>query len=175
MNKGTGNSCSFRLGFKDDLSAIMKIVSSSIDEMQSKMANFQWEHGKYPTEYHFKIDIDNNDLWVCETNGEISGFAALTDDQSEYNEVWDTSIPALVPHRLAVDKRFQGCNIGFKILEFAEKIASEKGFDRIRIDTSSRNPKMQHIICNKLSYQFAKEIPFVEYPGQTFFCYEKLL
>lgn len=144
---------SIRRGTLDDIPQIMQIVRAVVPIMEA-VNNFQWgSHNKfgvfYPNEESFTQDVNDGTLWVVESDtdlpsGESSvvAVAALTVDQpEEYIAAGlDLSIPAVVPHRLAVHPAFQGHGLANLLLDKAEDLAHQCGWTRVRIDTCARNP-----------------------------------
>jgi ribosomal protein S18 acetylase RimI-like enzyme len=137
--------------------------------------NQQWS-AEYPNEAVFQNDIDQNQLWVAELDGQIAGVAALTQDQdAEYAQAdWDPAETAIVTHRLAVDPSAQGRGVAAALLEQAEQLAVQRGLKSLRVDTNSENAATQRLFP-KLGYRFTGEITLAFRPGLRFFCYEKRL
>lgn len=157
-----------------DLDGIMAITQEVVKGMNDA-GNFQWTES-YPVRQHFLRDIAQGWLYVAVlSDEEIVGFGALTTDQSpEYGDHLDISIPAIVPHRLAVSPRARGKGVASLLLQKAEQLALESGYDRIRIDTNKVNIVMQKVVTRNL-FTFAGEIGLAGRPGLTFVCYEKIL
>lgn len=157
-----------------DLSAILAIVRRVVPLMRAS-GNFQWEES-YPNEEVFRQDVERQQLWVAELDGQVAGVAALTTDQDpEYAQAdWDPAEPAVVTHRLAVDPAAQGRGVAAALLQQAEVLAMEWGMQSLRVDTNSENQATQRLFP-KLGYRFAGEITLAFRPGLRFFCYEKRL
>ena len=158
----------------DDIPAILDLVRRVVPLMQAS-GNFQWS-ADYPNAAVFTADIEQNQLWVAEWDGEVAGVAALTQDQdAEYAQAdWDVTEPALVTHRLAVDPATQGKGVALALMDQAEKQAVAQGLRVLRVDTNSENAATQRLFP-KLGYRFAGEIALAFRPGLRFFCYEKRL
>ncbi|GAA4390672.1 GNAT family N-acetyltransferase [Hymenobacter koreensis] len=152
----------------------MAIVRRVVPLMQAA-GNFQWE-ASYPNEEVFRQDIDKQQLWVAEFEGQVAGVAALTTDQDpEYAQAdWDPTAQAIVTHRLAVDPNVQGQGVAAALLQQAEVLARETGLNLLRVDTNSENLATQRLFP-KLGYRFAGEITLAFRPGLRFYCYEKQL
>ena len=50
-----------RLATFDDLDGVMEVIHAVVPIMNAA-GNFQWNES-YPTEAHFTVDIDHEDLW----------------------------------------------------------------------------------------------------------------
>ena len=169
-----------RLGKEGDVEAIMRIVKACIPAMQAS-GNFQWDE-VYPNEAAFRKDIEIGQCYVAEKTNEdgskeIAGVAALTEDQSvEYADCgWDLSIPAVVPHRLAVSPTCHRQGIAAKLYAKGDELARERGYDRVRVDTNSLNVPMNKTI-QAHGYKYAGEISLNSKPkDMRFNTYEKML
>lgn len=157
-----------------DLPAILDIVRRVVPLMQAS-GNFQWTT-EYPNEAVFREDIEREQLWVAEVEGNVAGLAALTTDQDpEYAQAdWNPAERAVVTHRLAVDPAVQGKGVAAALLMQAEALAQAWGLHALRVDTNSENQATQRLFP-KLGYRFAGEITLAFRPGLRFFCYEKRL
>ncbi len=157
-----------------DLPAIVALVQAVVPLMNTA-GNWQWT-SDYPNEKVFANDITQRHLWVAELAGQLSGVAALTQDQDpEYADAdWDAAEPAVVTHRLAVAPLAQGRGVARALLVQAEHEARALGLRTLRVDTNSENTATQQLFP-KLGYRFAGEIKLAFRPGLRFFCYEKRL
>jgi ribosomal protein S18 acetylase RimI-like enzyme len=155
-----------------DLPAIVALVQAVVPLMNAA-GNYQWT-SEYPNQAVFEKDITQNHLWVAELGSELTGVAALTQDQdAEYADAdWDAAEPALVTHRLAVSPAAQGHGVAQALLQQAEHEARALGLRTLRVDTNSENAATQRLFP-KLGYRFAGEIKLAFRPGLRFFCYEK--
>ncbi|QJW89609.1 GNAT family N-acetyltransferase [Spirosoma taeanense] len=157
-----------------DLPSLLTLLRHVVPLMH-QAGNFQWDD-HYPNETVFSQDIDKQQLWVADIDGELAGVAALTEDQEpEYAQVgFDLSQRAIVTHRLAVDPAFQGQGVAAALLTQAEQLAQQRGIRFLRIDTNSENQVTQRLFP-KMGYQYAGEITLGFRPGLRFLAYEKRL
>lgn len=157
----------------NDIKEILRIVDIAISDMHS-YDNFQWDEN-YPREKDFKNDIYNRELFVCQENNEVAGFACINfDEPEEYNTLtWSLKTPAMIVHRMAVNPKFKGCGVGLKLMKFAENLSKEKNINHMKIDTNSLNTKAQNLF-KRCGYNFIGEVAFAGKEG-TFYCYEKIL
>jgi ribosomal protein S18 acetylase RimI-like enzyme len=164
-----------RLARASDLPQLMALVRRAVPLMRAA-GNVQWDDD-YPNEDIFARDIDLDELWVAElTPGAVAGVAAITTDQSpEYADVgWNIHELAIVIHRLAVDPPHRGAGIARALMQQAEKVASERGIDRLLVDTSAENDTAQRLII-RCGYKYAGKIALHFRPGLRVLCYEKRL
>lgn len=137
----------------------------------------QWDEN-YPDRESILNDLETKTLFAYRENDTVLGIVVLNEKQDEeYAEInWSTSEDQrnLVVHRLAVLPDQQGKGIARKLMDFAETFAKEQGYDAIRLDTFSQNPRNQRFYENrnytKLGSVFLKYKK--EYP---YYCYEMLL
>ncbi|SDL58129.1 GNAT family N-acetyltransferase [Siphonobacter aquaeclarae] len=163
-----------RLATETDLPALLRLVERVVPVMRAS-GNLQWDAG-YPNAGVFLADIQQQQLWVAEADGEVAGVAALTTQQDEeYAQLgWDLTEQAIVTHRLAVDPGFQGRGIARRLLEKAEEIALERGISVLRVDTNTENKATQQLFP-RMGYQPAGELTLHFRPGLRFLGYEKRL
>lgn len=163
-----------RLGTKDDITQIMKIVRKTVDLMDQE-GNDQWT-GDYPTPDDFERDVANNTLHVAENEqGDILGM--ITVDQvatEEYNQVtWRQDEPYFVFHRLAVSVKARGLGLAQTLIQHAEDYAVTQGVPYMKTDTYSLNEKAQQLF-EKLGYHKVGEMEWLN-KDHPFYCYDKIL
>jgi GNAT superfamily N-acetyltransferase len=163
-----------RPGTSDDVAAVMALVRRVVPMMRAT-GNLQWD-AEYPDAAVFERDVVRAQLWVAEIDGQIAGMAAITMDQEpEYAEVgWDTSEPAVVVHRLAVDPAYRGKGVAMALMLQAEQVARTRQISVLRVDTNTQNEVTQRLFP-RLGYLLAGEIGLGFRPGLRFRCYEKRL
>ena len=163
-----------RLATHADIPQVVQIAHKVVPLMRAE-GNFQWDES-YPCYEHFKADVLEMQLWVAVNDSEtIIGFAALTSSQPpEYADSGcDILIPAIVPHRLAVDPAFRRSGVAQLFFARAEQLAIEKGFSYVRVDTNTANIAMRQVIL-KSGYTLKGEISLAVKAGSLrFFCFEK--
>ena len=157
-----------------DVDSVMALVRRVVPLMRAS-GNLQWDD-HYPNAGIFERDIELDQLWLAEIDGQIAGVAAITSDQEpEYANVgWDIHETAIVVHRLAVDPGFQGKGVAVALMEQAEAVARERGIVALRVDTNTQNQVTQRLFP-KLGYELAGEISLSFRAGLRFLCYEKRL
>jgi ribosomal protein S18 acetylase RimI-like enzyme len=163
-----------RLATLNDIDPIMELIREIVPLMRAS-GNFQWDDN-YPNAGVFENDINLQQLWLAEIDGQIAGIAAITTDQeAEYaNAGMDITQTAIVTHRLAVNVNFRGRGIAEALLKQADVVAANRGISILRIDTNSNN-KATRQLFPKLGYEFMGEIPLHFRPNLRFYCYEKVL
>jgi len=163
---------SIRLATLNDLPQIMQLIAEVVPVMIA-LGNLQWDNN-YPNIAVFTNDIDKDQLWVVEIEGQIAGITAITTDQEpEYTKVgWDIKEVAIVTHRLAVSPQYRGLGIAAALLQQAEHEALRRNIKILRIDTNTSNLATQKLFP-KLGYTYTGEIGLSFRPGLRFYCYEK--
>ena len=137
----------------------------------------QWDEN-YPDATILQNDIALNNLFVFRQNETVLGMVVLNETQDpEYAEIqWSTSESDrnLVVHRLAVHPDHQRNGIARKLMDFSENWAKENGFDAIRLDTFSQNPRNQKFYKNR-GYTELGSV-FLSYKKKhPYYCYEFLI
>lgn len=143
--------------------------------MLNEEGNFQWDD-TYPLLSHFTRDIEMGFLWVAEYDGNVAGFAAITNDAApEYAAVGvDITEVCTVPHRLAVSPAIRNKGLAQGLMLVAEDEARRQGYRYVRVDTNKANYRMNRVFT-KLGYRFLGETPFpgVKKADILFNIYEK--
>jgi ribosomal protein S18 acetylase RimI-like enzyme len=157
-----------------DIPQIVQLIAEVVPAMTAS-GNLQWD-SNYPNASVFTNDINHDQLWVAEVNGQIAGITAITTDQeAEYAQIgWDINETAIVTHRLAVSPHYRGLGIAAALLQQAEHEALRRNIKTLRIDTNANNQATQKLFP-KLGYVYAGEIGLGFRPGLRFYCYEKRL
>jgi len=163
-----------RQGKSEDVSVVMELVRRVVPSMRAS-GNLQWDDA-YPNAAVFEEDVQAEQLWLAEIDGQIAGVAAITTDQSpEYADAgMNIAETAIVVHRLAVDPTFRGQGIAAALMLQAETVAQQREITVLRIDTNTENQATQKLFP-KLGYIFTGEIGLSHRPGLRFLCYEKRL
>lgn len=162
-----------RIARYDDIEQILNIVKETIEDLQND-GNYQWGDD-YPTKEHFLEDIKIASLYIFERNNEVAGFICLNklEDEAYKSVNWQKENEAIVIHRFAVKRSYQNQRIGSKLLEFAENLARNKGINYLKVDTNSKNRKM-NAFFQKHGFKFVGQINLRKVPD-PFNCYEKVL
>lgn len=131
----------YRKATLNDLEEVCSLVSLAIEAM---IANniLQWDE-LYPTEEDFRDDIDNDQLYVGITDGQIAVVYTLNQEcDAEYqNGRWKyPDQPYYVVHRLCVHPDFQHRGIAKHTLLHIEEELIKKDIHAVRLDVFSMNP-----------------------------------
>jgi len=123
------------------LESAMKLVGNAIEEMRKNGID-QWDE-IYPSAADLAEDIVAGHAFGLFEDSELAGYVALNENESaEYGAVqWNhADDKRLVIHRLCVDPKYQGKGNAKKLLSFAERHGTEKGYALIRLDAFRQNP-----------------------------------
>lgn len=162
-----------RIARREDINQIMAIVQETIEDL-SKEGNVQWSD-EYPMEEHFLNDISNNQLYIFETGDRVAGFICInTDEDVAYQGVnWRKNEPAIIIHRFAVKRDNQNGGIGTRLLEYAFRFARNKGLSYVKVDTNSKNSRMNRLF-QKMGFELVGQIQLRNI-SDLFNCYDKIL
>jgi GNAT superfamily N-acetyltransferase len=163
-----------RLATANDLPTVMDLLGRIIPPMQAT-GNHQWD-AAYPDATIFARDVELDQLWLAELDGQIAGFAAITrqPEPAYAGAGLDIHEPALVIHRLAVDPAVRGRGIARALMQQAETLARSLGIPALRVDTNKLNPAATQLFP-RLGYTFAGEITLSFRPGLQVVVFEKRL
>lgn len=164
-----------RKGSFKDIVSLMHLIRACAKVM---IANgiYQWnEH--YPNPSAFTQDIERDELYVLDINGQVMGtivISTLMDE--EYMPIkWLTKNQNnIYIHRLAIHPDIQGQGYAQQLMDYAENYAIEKGYSSIRLDTFSQNKRNQKFYELR-GYKRLGDIYFPKQSEYPFHCYELVL
>ena len=164
-----------RKGKIEDIKSIMNLTKACAKAMIAK-GIYQW-NAHYPNSSAFKKDVERNELYVLETDSDISGTIVIsTVMDEEYRPIeWLTKNDNnLYIHRLAIHPNLQGKGYAQQLMDFAENYAIENNYTSIRLDTFSQNKRNQKFYELR-GYKRLGDIYFPKQSEYPFHCYELLL
>lgn len=162
-----------RIARYEDLDQILFIVKETVEDLQNQ-ENYQW--GKdYPTKLNFEDDIKHANLYIYEINNDVAGFICLNKQEDiAYKPLpWQKKGEAIVIHRFAIKRCYQRQKIATKLIEYVERFAINKGVNYIKVDTNSKNIKM-NALFNKLNFHYIGQV-YLRDLKVPFNCYDKVL
>ena len=164
-----------RKALSSDLDAIHTIAKSCAKAMIAK-GIYQWnEH--YPTRSRFEKDIELQESYVLEEEGQTKGTIVLTElMDDEYIPVqWKTkNHDNIYIHRLAIDPEHWRKGYAQQLMNWAEVYAKKEGYQSVRLDTFSQNKRNQKFYETR-GYQKLGTIFFPKQSAHPFYCYELIL
>ena len=156
-----------------DLDKIMYIVDEVKEEMRQEGSD-QFDD-TYPTEEHFRDDIENGHLYIRSIGTNIAGIICINNKEiinsSHLN--WSKCTPCTAFYRLIVNKLYRRSGIGKELVLLAEDISRRHRLNYVKAATYELNKSMISLF-EKLNYRFVGKIN-VETRKYPFYCYEKLL
>ena len=164
-----------RKGGLPDIAPLLRVTKACAKHMISQ-GIYQW-NAHYPSALAFENDVARKELYVLELDNTVRGGIVLsTLKDLEYKPINWLSITEhnLYIHRLAIHPEFQGQGHAQRLMDFAEHYAQEQGFESIRLDTFSQNPRNQRFYETR-GYKRTGHIFFPKQSKQPFYCYELLL
>ena len=164
-----------RKATRKDLDRAKSLTEACAAAMQTK-GIFQWnEH--YPSRERLLEDIENEEFFVLEEQGEIQGIMVLTPQIDEEYVPIEWLTPGgnnLYVHRLATHPELWGRGYGQKLMDFAEGLAAAQKYQSVRLDTFSKNKRNQKFYESR-GYKRLGNIFFPKQSEHPFYCYEKIL
>lgn len=157
-----------------DLSAIMELLPRAVTDMNVG-GNPQWGPN-YPTVEHYIEALEGGSLYtVISSEGVVLGCASLnTDEDPAYAPLpWSVPSPAMVIHKMVVDPNAQRQGVASALFDHCEMLARGQGLASLRIDTYTKNERMQALILKK-GFQRVGHVHFTPNP-LPYPCFEKLL
>ena len=162
-----------RIARKEDIDQIMTIVNETIEDLTAE-GNYQWDE-TYPTADHFLYDIQNNNLYIIESEDKVAGFICINQEEDEaYKTVnWRLDQPAIVLHRFAIKRDKMGQGLGTKLVEFAIRFSQNRGLNYVKVDTNVKNKRMNEFF-KKLGFVFVGQI-VLRNVKDPFNCYDYIV
>jgi ribosomal protein S18 acetylase RimI-like enzyme len=158
-----------RLAGSDDIQAVWAIMEKAIRRMDQQGIP-QWDD-IYPSQTTLIDDIKRQQMYVISGCGRTVGIVVINDEEPpEYGDVdWSFGGEVMVVHRLTIDPDFQRAGLASRLMNFAERQATERGYRCIRLDAFTENPAAL-ALYEKRGYRKAGAVAFRK---GKFFCYEK--
>jgi ribosomal protein S18 acetylase RimI-like enzyme len=157
-----------------DLIEILYLLRVCILDMNKKGLK-HW-NSAYPDHEKVQQDLRDGSIYLVKDRGVCKGMVTLNESEPEdYKQLAfpsDRKKPMYLQH-IAVHPQWQGQGIATRMVDFAQKLALEKGFDAIRLDFFQPSEGAKQL-CKKQSF---KEIASFHsaYQKIPFVCYEKQL
>ena len=135
-----------------DVEAIMPIFEEARGTIAA-LGIDQWQNG-YPSEDIVFADIERDQSYLCDFDGNICGtFAMLKDGEPTYDKIYeghwltgDRSHDYIAIHRVAISVLSRGSGLSGKIIEYASDFAQNLGRKSLRIDTHRGNLIMRRML-----------------------------
>jgi GNAT superfamily N-acetyltransferase len=157
------------------MAEILALVAEIKEEMNAQGIE-QWNE-EYPKPRIFTTDVESGTLYALKENQEIIGIIVLSEFQDkEYEDIeWsDETGDYLVIHRIGVHPKWQRKGIATRMMDFAEDYAREHGYNSIRLDTYSGNPRSLELFKKKKYKMKEGHIHFPECKD-PYYCFEKII
>ena len=132
----------------DELSTCIQILREG-RAFQQEQGFTQWTE-EYPNPALIEGDIRSGDGWLFLIDGEPAAYMYLCFDiDPSYLPAecaWRKDVPYVAVHRIAFARRFAGRGLSCAVFEAIRDLCRERGVFCIRIDTDSKNKRMQHVL-----------------------------
>ncbi|WOO89167.1 GNAT family N-acetyltransferase [Mollicutes bacterium LVI A0078] len=141
----------FRKAETKDIDQIVELLKSAKRRMAEDNLE-QWANGEegYPNREIVVSDIEKQEMYVIDLDGDIAAVCAINDDFYESYPVKIEKQDARTIHRVAVNQNYLGQGIGKQIYANAEQTIKQMGYNTAVVDTYTMNIKMCNLIkvCN---------------------------
>ena len=131
----------------NDMEKINKIIDTAKESLKNDGVN-QWQNGS-PNLAKIAQQVSRSMGYVYEEDDEILAYAYLMEDYDPtYTSVRAQSkgVKPIVVHTFCVDKAKTGHGLGKRFFDEIIKVAKDKGFDSLWIDTHKDNFRMNGLI-----------------------------
>lgn len=152
----------------------MYAIRLQAKERMAAMGIDQWQD-QHPTKKQFEEDIMLNRAYVYVINEEVIATATFqTEEETTYYSLVDLKVKAMTCHRIAVASHQTKQGIGKALLLFMETLASQKGIQRLYVDTHPHNHPMRQLLKH-LDYRPLGTIFLTQLRSQERLLYMKTL
>lgn len=134
---------------------------------------YQWTEN-YPTISIIENDLTKGILYTIKSNEKIIGAINISEEQEKEYELvkWEfDNSKVLVIHRLVIDPKYQRKGYAQRLMDFAEKFATENNYSSIRLDAYSQNERVIDFY-KKRNYFIRGDVNFPD-RNYSFHCMEK--
>lgn len=150
----------FRLAEQKEKQKIIEFYDYVIEVNTESQYNLKWQKNVHPSHDLLNTSVDNNELFICEENGEILCACIMN---KSYNEAYDTVPWGIttkdigVVHALATRPDCFGKGIASYFIGGLKKHCKEHGIKAIRLDVLKYNlPGIA--LYNKCGFVMRKEM-----------------
>ena len=119
-----------------DFEAIIALMDEAIAWLTAQGRTGQWGSEPFSTGParvdHMRKEVESNDLWIAEIDGEAVGAMLLGEKPTVYIAPADER--ELFLHLLIASRQQVGAGVGQALVDRARAVAAERGIDLIRVD-----------------------------------------
>jgi GNAT superfamily N-acetyltransferase len=157
-----------------DLIEILYLLRVCILDMNLKGLK-HW-NSAYPGPDRIQKDLSMGYIYIIKDKGVCKGMVTLNDyEPEEYKQIGFPSVTKrpLYLQNLAVHPNWQGQGIATLLIDFAQQLGKEKGYDAIRLDIFEPSEHARQLCAKQ---RFLEVASFqANYQKVPFVCYEKHL
>lgn len=157
-----------------DLIEILYLLRVCILEMNVKGLK-HW-NSVFPGTERIQQDLSNGSIYLVKEKGVCKGMVTLNEHEPEDYKLLDFQSGRQKPlylRHMAVHPRWQGTGIAKMMVEYAQKLAKEKGFDCIRLDVFKDSDAARKLYETQSFKEVTSFHP--DYQLIPYICYEKQL
>jgi GNAT superfamily N-acetyltransferase len=157
-----------RSGSMADFESILALMDEAIAWLTAQGRTGQWGSEPFsagPARVeHMRSEVDTNDLWMAEIDGEPVGAMLLGEQPTVYIAPADE--PELFLHLLVTSRRQVHGGIGQALVDQARAVAAERGIDLIRIDCYAGDDRKLVTAYERLGFTSTAPFTVRDWPGQ---------
>ena len=157
-----------RPGALANFDAIIALMDEAVAWLAGQGRTGQWGSEPFSTSdkhvEHMRGEVETNDLWIAEIDGEPVGAMLLGECPMPYIEPVDER--ELYLRLLVTSRRQVGAGIGQALVEQARAVAAERGIDLIRVDCYGGDDRKLVAAYERLGFTPAAPFTVRDWPGQ---------
>lgn len=160
---------SVRPGTIDDFDAVLAMMDEAIAWLVSQGRTGQWGSEPFSASLarveHMRREVEDNDLWLAESDGEAVGAMLLGERPMPYVAAVDER--ELYLHLLVTSRRHAGRGVGQALIDRARVVAIERGIDLIRVDCYAGDDRKLVRAYERMGFEPTEPFLVKEWPGQV--------
>lgn len=158
-----------RRGTIADFDSILALMDEAVAWLAGQGRTGQWGSEPFSTltrsvEF-MRGEVEENDLWIAEIEGEPVGAMLLGEAPTRYVEPVEER--ELFLHLLVTSRRFSGHGIGRALVEQAKMVARERGIDLIRVDCYGGDDRKLVAAYERFGFAPTHVVMVKEWPAQV--------
>jgi GNAT superfamily N-acetyltransferase len=158
-----------RQGTIADFDAILTLMDEAVAWLAGQGRTGQWGSEPFSSltrsvEY-MRREVEENDLWIAEIDGEPVGAMLLGEAPTRYVE--PVAERELFLHLLVTSRRCIGQGIGRALIERARAVARERGIELIRVDCYGGDDRKLVAAYERLGFRPTHVVMVKEWPAQV--------
>ena len=158
-----------RAGSTEDFDDIIALMDEAVAWLAGQGRTGQWGSEPFSSRQasvdHMRREVEGNDLWMAEIDGEPVGAMLLGEAPTRYVDPVEER--ELFLHLLVTSRRVIGQGVGRALVDRAIDVARERGIDLIRVDCYGGDDRKLVRAYERLGFTPTHVVMVNEWPAQV--------